>query len=105
MRTVLTLETIIEQVPSEQLPELHRSFSELYLDYIMLMGVVCWSPATTSTTKLTITGLRSKYLVEARQYFPTYEQQFDEVAQFLQLRLPQESVLGFHGCDSALIRQ
>ena len=41
LRTVLTLEHMLARVPREQFPELHRSFSVLYLDYLMLMGVMC----------------------------------------------------------------
>ncbi|KAF6227530.1 hypothetical protein HO173_012169 [Letharia columbiana] len=74
LRTVRTLELVIDRVSARQMPALHKSLSRLHLDYIMLMCVVCE---------------RSKYLDKARQYFPRYEEQFDELVQLLRSSTPE----------------
>ena len=41
LRTVRTLELVLDQVTAQQMPELHLSLSRLHLDYIMLMCIIC----------------------------------------------------------------
>ena len=41
LRSVRTLELVLDRVSVSKLPALYKSLSRLYLDYIMLMCVVC----------------------------------------------------------------
>ena len=41
LRTVRTLELVLDQVPMHQMPALHLSLSRVHLDYIMLMCIMC----------------------------------------------------------------